>query len=134
MKKILLVVLTAICSPKYSHGQYVIYICEKTGVFGAGFNNDNMPTTYKECADFAKRKCEEAGGTECRQVAKSRKQGWCALITATQGDILMVQSVEGHDSKAGAEAAVREKFRAKGGLNSDDIAVYSWYAYSNLKE
>ncbi len=134
MKRVLLAALIGIFLPLCSHGQYVVYICEKTGAFGAGFNNDNMPTTYKECAEFAKRKCEEAGGTECRQLAKSTKQGWCALVTATQGDVLMVQSVEGHASKASAEAAVREKFRAKGGLNSDEVAVACWYAYSNLKE
>jgi hypothetical protein len=47
-----------------ARSQCVIYADDNSGAFGAGYNNDNMPTTFRECEDLAKKMCRDKGGQE----------------------------------------------------------------------
>ncbi len=129
-------VLLAIClfSAIFSNGQCVIYACDKTGAFGAGFNNDNAATTFKECEDYAIRVCKEKGGKTCTELYRSSKKGWWALINGQKADGRnFFQGGDGYPSKDVAEREVRKKYKNDGGVNAENIQVYTWYSYSNVK-
>ena len=114
--------------------QCVIYADDNTGAFGAGYNNDNMPTTYRECEDVAKRECREKGGSNCTELYGSSKKGWWGMINGKKSDGRnYFQGGDGYSSKTEAENAVRAKYRNDGGLNASSIPVYTWYSYSNVK-
>jgi hypothetical protein len=114
--------------------QCVIYADDKTGAFGAGYNNDNMPTTFRECEDVAKNMCREKGGNSCTELYRSSKKGWWGIINGQKSDGRnYFQGGDGYSSKTEAENAVRAKYKADGGLNAGSIPVYTWYSYSNVK-
>lgn len=117
-----------------SNAQCVIYADDNTGAFGAGYNNDNAPTTYKECEDVAIKTCKEKGGANCTLLYKSSKSGWWGIITGQKSDGRnYFQGGDGYGSKEEAEREVRRKYKADGGVNADYIKVYTWYSYSNVK-
>jgi hypothetical protein len=134
MKRILFSLLLCTAGFLFSKGQCVVYACDNTGAFGAGFNNDNTPTTYQECTDFAIKLCKEKGGTACAFLYKSAKAGWWGVINGKKTDGRnYFQGGDGYASKAEAEEKVRAAYKAGGGANADNIKVYTWYSYSNVK-
>ncbi len=134
MKKILLLALLCFIGMARSKGQCVIYACDNTGAFGAGYNDDNKPTTYQECTDVAQKLCKEKGGTDCTLLYKSAKSGWWGIINGKKSDGRnFFQGGDGYDSKSDAEREIRKKYRNDGGVNADNITVYTWYSYSNVK-
>ena len=134
MKTILLIFVICMSFHAVSFGQCVIYVDNETGGFGAGYNNDNTPTSLQECADLAIKLCKEKGGTNCTLFYNNNKLGWLAFIAGSKatGEHYF-QGIDGMSSKSEAESAVRTYYRNGGGINADDIQVYSWYVYSNLK-
>jgi len=134
MKTILLIFVLCVSFSAFSYGQCVIYVDEETGAFGAGFNNDGTPTSIQDCKDMAIKLCKENGGSNCKLLYQSNKQGWWAFITGlNQSGELYFQGIDGAETKSEAENEVRKKYRQGGGKNPDDIKVYSWYVYSNPK-
>ena len=134
MKTILLIFVICLSFNTVSLGQCVIYTDDETGAFGAGFNNDGSPTSMQECEDMAIKLCKEKGGTNCTFLYKSDAAGWWAFINGSdKTGQPFFQGVYGMASKSEAESAVREKYRNEGGVDADNIQVYSWYVYSNLK-
>lgn len=131
----LLLVFVLVAGSLGSYGQCVIYASDQTGAFGAGYNNDNQPTTWQECTDYAIKKCKESGAKDCTFLYKSSKTGWFGLITGEQASTgrIFFQGGDGYGSKSEAENAVREKYRKEGGKNPYSVQVYTWYAYSNVK-
>ncbi len=117
-----------------ARSQCVIYADDNTGAFGAGFNNDNTPTTFRECEDVAIKTCREKGGKSCTELYRSSKKGWWGIINGQKSDGRnYFQGGDGYSSKTEAENAVRAKYRADGGVNATSIQVYTWYSYSNVK-
>lgn len=134
MKQILIIALLCFLCKGQSFGQCVIYACDNTGAFGAGFNNDNAPTTFEECKAEAIRGCKNHGGTDCTFLYQSAKAGWWGLINGKKSDGRnFFQGGDGYSSKSEAESAVRKKYRDDGGVGADNIQVYTWYSYSNVK-
>jgi len=134
MKRILFSLLCCIAASLFSKGQSVIYACDNTGAFGAGFNNDNAPTTYHECTDMAVKLCKQNGGTNCTLLYKTAKAGWTGFITGKKADGRnYFQGGSGYASKAEAEEKVRAAYKADGGVEAATIKVYTWYSYSNVK-
>ncbi len=134
MKKVIIFLVLILSGSFYSNGQCVIYADDNTGAFGAGFNNDNAPTTYRECEDVAKKLCREKGGTNCTELYRSAKKGWWGIINGQKSDGRnFFQGGDGYSSKSEAEDAVRTKYRNDGGMNAGSIQVYTWYSYSNVK-
>ena len=134
MKQLLIIALLSFGGYSESHAQCVIYACDNTGAFGAGFNNDNAPTTYAECETVAKKLCKEKGGTSCTELYRSSKAGWWGMINGKKKDGRnYFQGGDGYASKSDAERAVREKYRNDGGADANTIQVYTWYSYSNVK-
>ena len=134
MKQLVFIALLCLVRPAVSQGQCVIYACDNTGAFGAGFNNDNAPTTFDECKMVAIRECKSKGGTNCTLLYQSAKAGWWAIINGKKKDGRnFFQGSDGNSSKSAAEKSVRDKYRSEGGADADNIHVYSWYAYSNVK-
>ena len=134
MKKIIILLALCMLSGFLSHGQCVIYACDNTGAFGAGYNDDGKPTSMQECVDVALKLCKEKGGTNCTVLYKDNKAGWCAIVNGQKADGRnFFQGGDGYSSKNEAENTVRNKYRQDGGVNADNIKVYSWYVYSNLK-
>ncbi len=134
MKRTFLFLTICLFSAIISNGQCVIYACDNTGAFGAGFNNDNAPTTFKECEDYAIKLCKEKGGTSCTELHRSSKKGWWALINGKKSDGRnFFQGGDGYSSKVEAEREVRKKYKNDGGVNAENIQVYTWYSYSNVK-
>ena len=134
MSKIFFIILLSFAAAINSHGQCVIYACDNTGAFGAGYNDDNKPTTYDECKSVAIRECEGKGGTNCTLLYQSAKAGWWGLINGKKsGGRNFFQGGDGYSSKNEAEEAVRRKYRDDGGLDADNVRVYTWYSYSNVK-
>ncbi len=117
-----------------SSAQCVIYADDNTGAFGAGYNNDNAATTYRECEDVAKKMCREKGGTSCTELYRSSKKGWWGIINGQKSDGRnFFQGGDGYSSQSEAERQVRNKYRQDGGANADNVKVYTWYSYSNVK-
>ena|GEM_PF-6884478 len=134
MKAIFFVLILCLTGGFLSYGQCVIYACDNTGAFGAGFNNDNAPTTWKECEDYAIRMCKEKGGTKCTELYRSTKAGWWGVISGQKADGRnYFQGGNGYATKAEAENEVRKKYRQDGGVNADKVQVVTWYAYSKVK-
>ena len=134
MKKVFTFLALCLLSGFFSHGQCVIYACDNTGAFGAGFNNDGKPTSMQECEDYALKLCKQEGGTNCTFLYKSTKAGWWAMIKGKKADGRnFFQGSDGNSSKSEAENAVRNKYRQDGGVNADNIKVTTWFVYSNLK-
>ena len=135
MKNVMIILLFLVISRFYAHGQCVIYVDRNTGAIGAGFNNDNVPTTFKECQDFALKNCKERGGTNCTEVFRSAKQGWWAIIIGWTSDgRALIKGNNGYSSKIEAENKVRNYYKMDGGVDADNIQVLTFYAYSNVKE
>ncbi len=134
MKKLIFLAIICLFSKTQSFGQCVIYACDQTGAFGSGFNNDNNPTTYAQCKEVAIKGCREHGGTSCTFLYQSAKPGWWGMINGKKADGRnFFQGGDGYSSKSEAEREVRKKYRADGGVDADNIQVYTWYSYSNLK-
>ena len=135
MKTILAILILWIISPVVSNAQVVIYADDQTGAWGAGYNNDNKPTTMKECTDLAIKMCKSKGGKDCTLLHKSTKQGWCAMVSGKKKDGRnYFQGVDGCKTKEEAERTVRNKYLSDGGVDSKDLEIKSWYAYSNEKK
>lgn len=134
MKKLLLFAVVYLFSAALTQGQGVLYACDKTGAWGAGYNNDNAPTTEQECVNVAISGCKNHGGTNCTLLYKSNKAGWWGFVSGkTASGLIFFQGIDGCASKAVAENTVREKYKAQGGIQANDIKVYTWYVYNNPK-
>ncbi len=132
MKNVLFLILLSLVFKQYAVAQCVIYACDQTGAFGAGFNNDNQPTSMQECTDFAVRECKAKGGKDCTFLYKSTKAGWWAFVNGTKSDGRnYFQGGDGYATQAQAESAVRAKYKEGGGTNASTIKIYTWYVYSN---
>ena len=135
MKNVIMILLLLVTSQFCAHGQCVIYGDRNNGAIGVGFNNDNAPTTFKECADYALKNCKERGGITCTEIVRDRKKGWWSLIIGQKSDGRNYYELgNGYASKDEAEKTVRNKYKMNGGVNADNIEVQSWYSYSNVKE
>lgn len=133
-KKLFLVLFFFASVSMLTKAQCVIYSCDETGAFGAGFNNDNAPTSYQECEDYAIKLCHENGGTDCAFLYKSTKSGWWGFINGHKSDgRIFFVGVDGHSSQSEAEREVRRQYREDDGYDAENVKVYTWYAYSNLK-
>lgn len=135
MKSILLILLFLFIYPFFLKAQCAIYICPETGAFGAGYNIDGEPTSMQECIDLALKMCEERGGPdcECQLLAKSNDSGWYAFISGRKEDGYLFRGQKAANTKEEAEEAARASYKSLGGLNADNIKIYSWYVYSNPK-
>lgn len=134
MKRILFTGIISLFFCSFSFGQCAIYACDNTGAFGAGFNNDNTPTTMQECKDMAYKLCKEKGGTDCTLLHETTKAGWCAIINGQKSDGRnFFQGIDGESSQSAAENTVRKKYKDGGGVDAENIKIYSWYSYSNVK-
>ncbi len=134
MKQLFFLFLLFALSPFYSRAQCSIYVSDATGAFGAGYNNDNAPTTIQECRDVAIKACREKGGTNCVVMKESYQSGWWGFANGQKADGRnYFQGIGGASSKSEAEAKVRQAYREGGGAGADKIPVYTWYAYSNPK-
>lgn len=134
MKQLLFALLLIVACPVITMAQCSIYADDQTGAFGAGFNNDNKPTTMQECVDLAKKMCKDKGGKNCTLLDQSVKTGWYALISGTKADgRIYFQGGSGYSTKREAEEAVRKKYKDGGGANADGVEVVTWYAYANPK-
>ena len=134
MKQLIFLALICFFCNTQSHGQCVIYACDNTGAFGAGFNDDNKPTTYEECKVVAVKGCKDHGGTDCTLLYQSSKKGWWGIINGKKSDGRnYFQGGDGYASKSDAESAIRRKYIDGGGVNGNSIPVTTWYSYSNLK-
>ena len=134
MKKLLFILILWGISPVVTHAQCAIYADDNTGAFGAGFNNDNLPTTMQECIDVAIKKCKQEGGTNCTVLFKGTKSGWYGLISGFKADgRRYFQGTDGCKSKTEAENAARKAYINGGGTDPYKVQIYTWYAYSNVK-
>ncbi len=134
MKKLFFFSVIFLLMTNLSRAQCVIYACDNTGSWGAGYNNDNAPTSEKECTDVAVKLCKEKGGTACTFLYKSNKAGWWGFINGKKANAAnFFQGGDGYQSKTEAETSVRSKYRSSGGMDADNIKVYTWYVYSNPK-
>ena len=134
MKQLILIAIGCLLGASASYGQCVIYADDNTGAFGAGYNNDNKPTTYKECTDLAIKECKSKGGNNCTFFYKSAKTGWWGVISGKKQDGRnYFQGGDGYSSQSEAERAVRKKYRDDGGADADNVKVVTWYTYSNVK-
>ncbi len=134
MKKLLILIFFCASVSKFLNAQCVVYTCDKTGAFGAGFNNDNEPTSYQDCEDYAYKLCRDEGGTACTFMYKSTKSGWWGFISGHKSNgNLFFQGGDGYSSQSEAEREVRKKYRDRGGYDAENAEVVTWYCYSNLK-
>lgn len=134
MKHLLLLGFFMLVLPSAGSAQCVIYSDNRTGAFGAGYNNDNTPTSFNECRDVAIKECRNKGGQNCTLLYQSEKKGWWAVINGRRSDgKIYIQGADGYASKSEAENAVRKKYEQGGGLNANAVEVYAWYVYANVK-
>lgn len=133
MKKIVLF-LFLLCSMATARvaAQCAIYADRTIATWANGYNSDGSPTSMTKCMDYAKRKCTEAGGTNCTLLYKSTKAGWWGFINGMQGTTRSYLTVgDGYSSKYEAETKLREKYRSNGGREPETVQVHTWYVYSN---
>lgn len=134
MKHLLLIGILMLVLNASASGQCVIYADDNTGAFGAGFNNDDAPTTFQECKDIAIKGCKNNGGQNCTFLYQSAKAGWWGMISGKKADGRnYFQGGDGYSSKSDAESAIRKKYRDSGGIDVNTVKVVTWYSYSNVK-
>jgi hypothetical protein len=89
--------------------QCVIYADSETGIFGAGYNNDNAPTSFEECRTEAIKGCRNRCGQNCTLLYQGEKKGWWAVISGRRSDgKIYIQGGDGYSSKSEAEYALRK--------------------------
>jgi hypothetical protein len=125
-----------LAAPFCGRSQCVVYTSKTGNGFGAGYNSDGGPTSYKECEEYAQRKCREAGSGACEELYRSNKAGWFGMAIGQHVSTgkWLFQGGDGFSSKSEAETAVRQKYRNNGGYDPSSVHVYTWYVYSNLKK
>jgi hypothetical protein len=114
--------------------QCVVVGDKTTGVFGVGYNNDGVATSFNECRDYAAKECTVKGGSDCVPLYEGAEQGWWAAISGVNGTgEVLIALVAGKESEYDAEMSVRKQYGGKGGLNADNVAAYGWFVRSNVK-
>src|SRR5690349_3877072 len=100
MKHLLFIGILLLSMNATASGQCVIYSDDNTGAFGAGFNNDNAPTTFRECKDEALKQCRNHGGQDCEVLLQGSSGGWWAIISGRKSDgRVYFQGCDGYKTK-----------------------------------
>jgi hypothetical protein len=124
----------SLCCAFYAQAQCAIYADNQLGVFGAGYNKDNKPTTWEQCSQEALKNCQASGGKNCVLVKKIDKAGWCAIVKGNlQDGRFLFQGADGASSQRKAEQIAKERYRLAGGVKVINAKVYSWRVYAPPK-
>lgn len=109
-------------------GQSAIYLCEKTGKWGAIGDDGNEPrASIKEVKEEALKRCKDKGGEDCRLFYTNDSKGWYSFIVGdNKGKFVFAVGVSQQSEKAALKNAM-DNYLQQGGIVKTGLETSSWY-------
>ena len=108
--------------------QSAIYVCEKTGKWGATGDNGEAPrATMKEVKDAALKMCKESGGEDCVLYYSSTKNGYFSFMGGNSRDEFVFALGISQQSERDAMKKSMDNYLKQGGIVRIGLESVSWH-------
>lgn len=123
-----MLLLTILLTGVKASGQSAIYVCEKTGKWGAIGDDGNEPrASIKEVKEEALKRCKDNGGEDCRLFYTNDSKGSYSFIRGDiKGKFVFAVGFSQQSEKEALKNAM-DNYLQKGGIVNTGLETSSWY-------